>query len=292
MRKKSHERVPRPTELILPIFQALKELGGSGKNDEILACVIQNLHLPDAMVDLPHNGRASLSELAYRLAWARTYLKTYGVIENSSRCVWSILPKYTKVETLDVKRIVQAVVHRNVELQQNQPMDSGLNDEPEDEGVDVPDEVKPWRQRLQEILQTMDPYGFERLTQRILRECGFTQVEVTKKSGDGGLDGTGKLRINGLFSFNVAFQCKRYSGMVGAGDIRDFRGSLNNNIEKGLFITTGTFSKAAKLEAVDPGKRLIDLLDGEELIDKIVECNIGIHEVRDYEIDEEFFKKI
>lgn len=292
MRKKSHERVPRPTELILPTFQALKELGGSGKNDEILACVIQNLHLPDAMVDLPHNGRASLSELAYRLAWARTYLKTYGVIENSSRCVWSILPKYTKVETLDVKRIVQAVVHRNVELQQNQPMDSGLNDEPEDEGVDVPDEVKPWRQRLQEILQTMDPYGFERLTQRILRECGFTQVEVTKKSGDGGLDGTGKLRINGLFSFNVAFQCKRYSGMVGAGDIRDFRGSLNNNIEKGLFITTGTFSKAAKLEAVDPGKRLIDLLDGEELIDKIVECNIGIHEVRDYEIDEEFFKKI
>ena len=292
MRKKSHERVPRPTELILPTFQALKELGGSGKNDEILACVIQNLHLPDAMVDLPHNGRASLSELAYRLAWARTYLKTYGVIENSSRCVWSILPEYTKVETLDVKRIVQAVVHRNVELQQNQPMDSGLNDEPEDEGVDVPDEVKPWRQRLQEILQTMDPYGFERLTQRILRECGFTQVEVTKKSGDGGLDGTGKLRINGLFSFNVAFQCKRYSGMVGAGDIPDFRGTLNNNIEKGLFITTGTFSKAAKLEAVDPGKRLINLMDGEELIDKIVECNIGVHEVRDYEIDEEFFKKI
>lgn len=157
MRKKSHERVPRLTELILPTFQALKELGGSGKNDEILACVIQNLHLPDAMVDLPHNGRASLSELAYRLAWARTYLKTYGVIENSSRCVWSILPEYTQVETLDVKRIVQAVVHRNVELQQNQPMDSGLNDEPEDEGVDVPDEVKPWRQRLQEILQTMDP---------------------------------------------------------------------------------------------------------------------------------------
>ena len=292
MRKKSHERVPRPTELILPTFQALNELGGSGKNDEILACVIQNLHLPDAMVDLPHNGRASLSELAYRLAWARTYLKTYGVIENSSRCVWSILPEYTQVETLDVKRIVQAVVHRNVELQQNQPMDSGLNDEPEDEGVDVPDEVKPWRQRLQEILQTMDPHGFERLTQRILRECGFTQVEVTKKSGDGELDGTGKLRINGLFSFNVAFQCKRYSGMVGAGDIRDFRGSLNNNIEKGLFITTGTFSKAAKLEAVDPGKRLIDLMDGEELIDKIVECNIGVHEVRDYEIDEEFFKKI
>ena len=98
--------------------------------------------------------------------------------------------------------------------------------------------------------------------------------------------------MNGLFSFNVAFQCKRYSGVVGAGEVRDFRGSLNNNIEKGLLITTGTFSKSAKLEAADPGKRLIDLMDGEELIDKIVEFSIGVREVKDYEIDEEFFKKI
>ena len=114
-------------------------------------------------------------------------------------------------------------------------------------------------------------YGFERLTQRVLRECGFSQVEVTKKSGDGGIDGTGKLKINGIFSFNVAFQCKRYKGVVGAPDIRDFRGSLTTNIEKGLFITTGTFSKAAREEACSPGKQQIDLLDGEEFIKKITE---------------------
>lgn len=292
MRKKFDERIPRYTDLIVPTFQALKKLGGSGKNDEILACVIQSLNLPDEVVDFPHNESTSLSELSYQLAWARTYLKKYGAIENSARCVWSIRPEYTQAETLDAKLIVQTVVHKDAELRQNKAVAPDENNVPEDDGVDVPDEVKPWRQRLQEILQTMDPYGFERLTQRILRECGFTQVEVTKKSGDGGIDGTGKLRINGLFSFNVAFQCKRYSGVVGAGDIRDFRGSLNNNIEKGLLITTGTFSKAAKLEAVDPGKRLIDLMDGEELIDKIVEYNIGVYEVRDYEIDEEFFKKI
>lgn len=138
----------------------------------------------------------------------------------------------------------------------------------------------------------MDPYGFERLSQRILRECGFSQVEVTKKSGDGGIDGTGKLRINGIFSFNVAFQCKRYSGVVGAGVIRDFRGSLTQNIEKGVLITTGSFSKAAKLEATDPGKQQIDLIDGEGLIDKIAEYSIGVREVKSYEIDEEFFEKI
>ena len=97
------------------------------------------------------------------------------------------------------------------------------DDNPENDEVEYPDEAKPWRVRLAEILQSIDPYGFERLSQRVLRECGFSQVEVTKKSGDGGIDGTGKLKINGIFSFNVAFQCKRYSGLVGASAIRDFR---------------------------------------------------------------------
>lgn len=294
MRRKFDERIPRYTDLIVPAFLALKELGGSGNNDEILACVIKNLNLSDKVVDFPHNGSTSLSEVAYQLAWARTYLKNYGVIENSARSVWAILPEYAQEETLDAKLIVQTVARKNAEKRQKKSTDPGTleNSEPEDDGIDLPDEVKPWRQRLLEILQTMDPYGFERLTQRILRECGFTQVEVTKKSGDGGIDGIGKLRINGIFSFNVAFQCKRYSGVVGAGEVRDFRGSLNNNTEKGVLITTGTFSKAAKTEASDPGKRLIDLMDGEELIDKIVECRIGVHEVKSYEIDEEFFRKI
>lgn len=291
MLEKIDARIPRYTDLIVPAFLALKDLGGSGGNDEILACVISNLHLPDDVVDFPHKGSTSLSELAYQLAWARTYLKNYGVIENSARAVWSIRPEFAQESMLDAKHIVQTVVANN-----RQRRLSGTpvaeNDNPEDDGVESPEEVKPWRQRLLEILQGMDPYGFERLSQRILRECGFSQVEVTKKSGDGGIDGTGKLRINGIFSFNVAFQCKRYSGVVGAGVIRDFRGSLTKNIEKGVLITTGSFSKAAKLEAIDPGKQQIDLIDGEGLIDKIAEYSIGVREVKSYEIDEEFFEKI
>ncbi|MEI3086280.1 MAG: restriction endonuclease [Oscillospiraceae bacterium] len=124
-----------------------------------------------------------------------------------------------------------------------------------------------------------------------MRECGFTQVEVTKKSGDGGIDGTGKLKINGIFSFNIAFQCKRYQGIVGSGDIRDFRGSLTTNIEKGVFITT-IFLKAAVEEAAAPGKQQIDLIDGEEFITKLAEFGIGVKEIKDYDIDEEFFKKL
>jgi len=138
----------------------------------------------------------------------------------------------------------------------------------------------------------MNPYAFEKLAQRLLRECGFSEVEVTKKSGDGGIDGTGKLRINGIFSFNVAFQCKRYKKPVGAPAIRDFRGSLGTNIEKGVLITTSAFTQEAKDEASSEGKRLIDLMDGEELINKLAEYGIGLNEVKSYEIDEDFFNSL
>ena len=155
---------------------------------------------------------------------------------------------------------------------------------------DMADDPRNYLYKL--YLQAIGRYGFERLAQRVLRECGFTQVEVTKKSGDGGIDGTGKLKINGIFSFNVAFQCKRYSGLVGAPVIRDFRGSLTTNIEKGVLITTGSFSKAAREEAASLGKQQIDLVDGEDFINMIAEYGIGVREVKTYEIDESFFQKI
>lgn len=101
----------------------------------------------------------------------------------------------------------------------------------------------------------MDPYGFERLAQRVLRECGFVQVEVTKykKSGDGGIDGTGKLKINGIFSFNVAFQCKRYKGTVSAGDIRDFRGSYYGYRKGSVYNHRGIY-KSSKGRGLKSGK--------------------------------------
>lgn len=297
MRTKIDSRVPRYSSLITPTFNALRTLGGSGSNEEILNQVISDMRIPDEVVDIAHQGNENMSELQYQLAWARTYMKKYGIIENSARSIWAIKPDFMGIEKLDDKSVISAVVKQGVERRKQNGdlphMESKPEDDnPENDEVEYPDEAKPWRVRLSEILQTMDPYGFERLSQRVLRECGFTQVEVTKKSGDGGIDGTGKLKINGIFSFNVAFQCKRYSGLVGAGAIRDFRGSLTTDIEKGVLITTGAFSRAAKEEASNPGKQQIDLIDGEEFINKIAEYGIGVREVKSYEIDEDFFLKI
>lgn len=291
---------PTYTELIIPTYDALKQLGGSGTNNEIYERVIVDLNLSDEVLDEPHLGSLNQSEVEYQLAWARTYLKNYGIIVNSARSVWSITSEYASELTVSAKEIVAFTVQKNAkkrEMAKSNDKPDGKTVKPEDDidsndDVEFPDEVKPWRQQLANVLQNMDPYGFERLSQRLLRECGFTQVSVTKKSGDGGIDGTGKLKINGIVSFNVAFQCKRYKGLVSSGDIRDFRGSLTTDIEKGIFITTGSFSKAAKDEATTPGKKQIDLIDGEEFISKLAEYSIGVKEVKTYEIDEDFFSKI
>lgn len=279
--------MPSYKDLINPTIEALQLLGGSGSVNEIYNEVLKKLALPEKIVDFPHAQRTSQSEIQYRLAWARTYLKNFGVIESTSRGVWVITPTYKDTWSIDVNECVNSV--RALFSSNTSNPD---NDDDGEGGIDLPEEVKPWRIKLHDILLSMDPFAFERLTQRMLRESGFAQVEVTKKTGDGGIDGFGKLMISGLVGFKVAFQCKRYSGIVPASDIRDFRGSLTTDIEKALFITTGSFSKPAKEEAVTPGKIQIELIDGEAFMDRLAEYQIGLKPVADYDIDEKFFQQV
>ncbi len=283
-KQKLDKRIPKREDLIQPMFDALKKLGGSGKNEELLSCLIDDLKIPNDVADILHTGSTNVTELEYRAKWVRTYMKNFGVIENSARGVWTIKPSYVLVDKLDANAISAAKAPIG-------GISPNLADGEEDK-TEGDDHAEDWKNHLSEILQNMDPFGFERLTQRLLRECGFSEVKVTKKSADGGIDGTGKLLINGIFSFNVAFQCKRYKGVVGAEQIRDFRGSLPQHIEKGVLMTTGTFSKAAKDDAADPAKKQIDLVDGEEFVAKLAEYQIGVKPVVTYDIDEEYFKKI
>lgn len=287
--KSDNLKIPEYSKLVEVTYAALKELGGSGKNNEINEKAIEILNLPDDVCLIPHLDSSSLSEINYRLAWARTLLKNYGAIENSARGVWSVTVNFSDKDTVNGKYIEQNCKKANYS---EFKFENSEEPQMEEADVEVPEEVRPWRKKLHNILTEMNPYAFERLTQRLLRESGFDDVRVTKKSGDGGIDGTGKLKINGIFSFNIAFQCKRYQGTVGAPDIRDFRGSLTTDIEKGVFITTGSFSKQAIEEASNPGKHQIDLIDGEEFITKLAELGIGVREVKDYEIDEKYFEKI
>lgn len=290
------KRIKSPTqiELIEPVFTALRSLGGSANISEIRDKVIEMLQLTDEIVDEPHKGSASQqTELEYQLAWARTRLKAFGAITNSQRGVWMITPQFSDKDTVSKTDVVEFI--KKQRLANKTPSEAKAlaeDDDPTNDNVEIPEELEPWRTELAETLHSMNPYAFERLAMLLLRECGFSQVSVTKKSGDGGIDGTGKLRINGIFSFNVAFQCKRFIGSVSAGDIRDFRGSLTTDIEKGVFITTGTFTKAARDEASNAGKQQIDLIDGEEFINKLIEYRLGVREKIVYEVEKSFFEKV
>ena len=160
--------------------------------------------------------------------------------------------------------------------------------------TDTP-EAEGWREELYHVFtKEMSPDAFERLTQRLLRESGFVQVEVTGRTGDGGIDGKGIARIHGFMSFHVIFQCKKYQGSISAGQIRDFRGAMVGRADKGLFITTGTFTPAAVKEATRDGAPPIDLVDGDQLAEKLKEFQLGINTqmIEKVTIDKDWFSNL
>lgn len=132
-----------------------------------------------------------------------------------------------------------------------------------------------WNDQLLSALLDIEPDAFERVSQRLLREAGFVKVEVRGKPGDGGIDGVGILRVD-LVTFQVYFQCKRWSGSVGSKEIRDFRGALQGRADKGLFITTSSFTKQTSEEATRDGAIAIDLIDGERLCELLKKYELGV----------------
>ena len=284
---KQSSSVPTFDVLLLPTLQALQNLGGSGTIEEIYDQVAQMLNLPDDILEVLHSNTAR-SEVEYRLGWSRTYLKKYGLLQNSSRGVWSLVSTSIDIQTLDAKTIVKAVR----DADKVKPISPKLSDNLD--GSDFSVEEPTWHQQLHQLLLSLEPYAFERLTQRLLRESGFIQVQVTGKSGDGGIDGVGIARINGFLSFHVLFQCKRYQGAVTAAQVRDFRGAMQGRTDKGLLITTGTFTRSAIHEATRDGAPPIDLIDGEQLIQRLKDLGLGVKitMIESVEVDAEWFSQI
>ena len=282
------KQIPKHYELFNPLLKALRELGGSATVAEIEDQVAKDLSISEELLTIPAKSHPSKSEIMYRLAWARTYLKNFGVIDNSQRGVWVLTNEAKKHLEVDTKEVLDFVQALSKERKKTKPISS--IDLPSD--TDTPDLSASWQQTLIEtVLDTVSPSGFERLIQRMLREPGFRQVEVTGRSGDGGIDGKGIAKIHGFMSFHVLFQAKRYKGTVGAPQIRDFRGAMIGKGDKGLFITTGTFTKDAKAEASRDGATPIDLIDGEELAEKLKELGLGVSTttIEKVEVDVEWF---
>ena len=293
MAENATQGIPQYRDLLEPILTAIRTLGGSASIKEIADQVIELLALPPHVTQVTH-GKGSQPELEYRLAWARTYLKNYGLLVNSERGVWSLTALGRQTESIDSSDVVRTVIQ-----QFKAARDLRNGSEPPGDDADVLADRRTidstsWKEELIIVLQSMPSAAFERLCQRILRESGFIEVEVTGKSGDGGIDGFGIIRLAGLISFPVLFQCKRYSGSVSAQAVRDFRGAMIGRADKGVIITTGTFTRDAQREASRDGAPPIDLIDGELLIERLSDLKLGVSTktIEVVEVDAGFFESI
>ncbi|WP_159800134.1 restriction endonuclease [Flavobacterium sp. MK4S-17] len=288
-RKRRFPGVPTFDKLIIPTLQALQNLGGSGTIEEINSEVYEITKLPEEILQIPHKENGNISKIDYRLAWSRTYLKKYGLLENSSRGVWALLKPDINILDINPEEIKNSVRKQAIPNEVKNLLKS--KNHVEDEVEDEVEETEEWKEKLLNILYNISPSAFERLSQRILRESGFFQVEVTGKSGDGGIDGKGIVRVSGLLSFHVIFQCKRYKGSINPSQIRDFRGAMQGRADKGLFITTGNFTREALKEATRDGAPPIDLVEGDLLCEKLKELNLGVTTkiVESIEINKDWF---
>lgn len=280
------KQLPKREDLLRPTLKALEALGGSASIKELLERMASDLQLPDSLLDIPHKD-ASRSRFEYVAAWARTDLKMVGLITNSLRGVWVITEAGRNISSEEEVREMVRQEHAKLRDRRKSARNLEVQDTDDDTANDQ------WVDDVLDIVRRIDSDAFERLCQRVLREAGFTKVEVTSRTRDGGIDGTGVLRVN-LLSFRIAFQCKRYSGSVSAPEIQKFQGAICGRADKGLFITTGRFTKDAEREAVRDGALAIDLIDGVELCGLLKDYGLGVATKTEELVEprREFFEKL
>jgi restriction system protein len=291
--------VPQYNDMLWPVLQAVAELGGSASIGEIVETVIKREGFSEAQQAVLHNNGPE-TEIGYRLAWARTYLKAMGLLTNSTRGVWALTDEGTVLltdsdATDDQRREQVRELWSTHLIELRTARKARVAQDPNDASAEGPTEEPSWKEQLLGQLMSMRPDAFERLAQRLLREADFDSVNVTGQSGDGGIDGLGVYRL-GLVSFPVFFQCKRYRGSVGPSAVRDFRGAMAGRGDKGLLITTGSFTADAKKEATRDGAPPIDLIDGDRLCGLLKQYELGVRTmtrtVEDISVDGGFFSEI
>lgn len=289
------ESLPNLPGMMLVTIEALKDLGGSASIQELDERVIEIEGVSEDEQSLTMPRDENRPRVNYYLAWARTFLKRGGALVNSARGIWALSEFGNSISSLQETREIYDKVNLEERERAKEKRKATKTEQVEIvENADAgPDDSEDWKSSLLAVLGQTEPSAFERLAQRLLREAGFTKVEVRGKSGDGGIDGIGVLRVN-LVSFQVYFQCKRWKGSVGAKEIRDFRGALQGRADKGLFITTGHFTSQASDEATRDGAIAIDLIDGDRLCDLLKENKLGVttEQIERIHIDPSWFANL
>ena len=268
-----------------PILDALRALGGSGKPREVCDYIAEKLRVSDKKLE--ETLKSGQTRYYNQVHWARQYLVWEGLLDGSTHGVWALSNTgyTTQLDDAESKKIVAKWVKIHAAARKSEEQGNEAPAVVEPEVVDDQDH----KFLLLELLKKVTPEGFERVCARLLRESGFERVTVTGRPKDGGIDGIGILQINPFVSFKVLFQCKRYKGAVSRAQVGDFRNAMIGRADKGIIITTGTFSADAKREADREGAPPVELVDGEKLVGMFERAKLGLREKVVFEVDHSFF---
>ena len=270
-----------------PLLDALRDLGDSGKPREVSDRIAENLKLTDKILD--EILKSGQSRFYNQVAWARQYLVWEGLLDSSKHGTWKLTEKGKEITLTNEE--ARKMFLKWVEIHQKTRKKKSDDEILKEQEEKVPEELeKESSFDLLEILQSLSPSGFERISRELLREHGFENVYVTGGSHDGGIDGYGTLEINPFVSFKVLFQCKRYKGSVSRAQVGDFRNAMIGRAEKGIIITTGTFTNEAIKEANRDGAPKIELVDGTKLVEMFEKVELGVKPKTVYEVNLSYFK--
>ena len=269
-----------------PILNALRDLGRSGKPREVCDLIAERHAVSNEK--LQETLRSGQTRFYNQVHWARQYLVWEGLLDGSTHGVWALTPtgydatlneeaarkistKWSKIHAAAKRRSEEGKEERETAI----PADAVAGED--------------HRQMLLELLKKVTPEGFERICARLLRESGFEKVQVTGRSRDEGIDGIGILEVNAFVTFKVLFQCKRYKGSVTRAQVGDFRNAMIGRADKGIIITTGTFTADARREADRDGAPPVELVNGDKLVELFERAKLGVRERTVFELDHAFF---
>lgn len=271
-------QLPKHDGLFWPVVNAFQVLGGSADNDQLVEKVSDLLGLADELTAIPHKAGPQ-TEISYRIAWVKTWLKWGEVVDNPQRAVWVLTEKGRSATEPQIEALRLELRSNSGNRRKNNASEATIQEL--DLDLPKPEEIlefadDDWQTELLGVIKEMDPSAFERLVRVLLLRLGFSQVEVVGRSGDGGIDLLGVVKVNNVLSFRVLAQCKRYRDAVGPGDIRNFRGAMQGRTDKGIFVTSGRFTVEARKESSRDGVPEIDLVDGEALSLLLKDLKMGV----------------
>ncbi len=252
-------------------------------NAEIDAAVADAFGLSKEQRSLLH-GDGPQSELAYRVAWARTSLRQAGALENAGKALWNLTSAGRKMSCAEVERAY------NEYLRSRRTSDKGGRSARSTSSKDDYSPVEDWRQSVCAALQAMPLHAFARLVDKLLESAGFDELHVTGNSADGEIGAVGVYRPFGLIAIRTNIQCQRWRGAVGRERIEAFQQASRHKSDRGIIMTTGAFSAEARAQAqvVFP----VDLIDGMQLAELLKERELGVRvtlrTVEDVTIDESY----